>query len=49
MISEGYEDKRHNRSETSEKHGMPRLIPNQQLKEMDRIIKGEGFEARKLR
>ncbi|KAH7394815.1 hypothetical protein BKA66DRAFT_567205 [Pyrenochaeta sp. MPI-SDFR-AT-0127] len=48
MISPSSVDRRHHRSEAGERRGRPSLISNEQLKEMDRIIKEVGFEARKL-
>jgi hypothetical protein len=48
MISEASEDRRHHNTDGEEHRGGPRKITNQQLKEMDRIIREEGFEARKL-
>jgi hypothetical protein len=48
MISQGSVDRRHHRSDRPERRGRPRLITNNQLKEMDKIIKEEGFEARQL-
>jgi hypothetical protein len=48
MISEASEDRRHRNTNGEEHRGRPRKITNQQLKEMDRIICEEGFEAWKL-
>ncbi|KAH8702875.1 hypothetical protein GQ44DRAFT_717238, partial [Phaeosphaeriaceae sp. PMI808] len=48
MISEGSVDRRHHNSDGIEKRGRPPNISAQQLREMDRIIQEEGFEARKL-
>jgi hypothetical protein len=48
MISEGSIDRRHHGSDGTERRGRPWLITNNQLKEMDRLIKEEGFEARQL-
>ncbi|KAF2033422.1 hypothetical protein EK21DRAFT_86230 [Setomelanomma holmii] len=48
MISKASEDRRHHRAEGEEHRGRPRLISNWHLKEMDRIIKEDGFEARAL-
>lgn len=48
MISEGSEERRHYGSESEERRGRPRKISNWHLKEIDRIIREEGFEARKI-
>jgi hypothetical protein len=49
MISEGSKDRRDHREDSEEEHrGRPRKVTNWHLKEMDRIIEEEGFEARKL-
>ncbi|KAF2029788.1 hypothetical protein EK21DRAFT_89559 [Setomelanomma holmii] len=48
MISKAFEDHRHHRAEGEERRGRPRLISNWHLKEMDRIIKEDGFEAHAL-
>ncbi|KAF1937255.1 hypothetical protein EJ02DRAFT_477424 [Clathrospora elynae] len=48
MISDGSIDRRHHNAEGPEKRGRKSAITNQQLKEMDKIIKEEGFEARKM-
>jgi hypothetical protein len=46
MISEGSVDRRHhNDPDVKERRGRPYIISNTQLKEMDRLIKEEGFEA----
>lgn len=48
MISSRSVDRRYNNADGPEKRGRKSVITNQQLKEMDRIIQEEGFEARKL-
>ncbi|KAF2023194.1 hypothetical protein EK21DRAFT_95113 [Setomelanomma holmii] len=48
MISKASEDRRHHRAEGVEHCGRPRLISNRHPKEIDRIIKEDGFEARAL-
>jgi hypothetical protein len=48
IISEGSEDRRHHRNKAREKRGRPRKISDWRLKEMNRLIKEEGFEARKF-
>jgi hypothetical protein len=48
MISEGSVDRRHHNTDGPERRGRPHVIINQQVKEMDRLICEEGFEARKL-
>jgi hypothetical protein len=48
MISEASKDRRHHRTESLERRGRPRVITNQELKEMNKIIKSEDFEAREL-
>jgi hypothetical protein len=41
MISEASEDRRHHNTDGEEHRGRPRKITNQQLKEMDRVIREE--------
>jgi hypothetical protein len=48
MISNASVDRRHHSQDKPERRGRPALITNQQIKEMDRIIREDGFEARKL-
>jgi hypothetical protein len=48
MISGASEDRRHHNTTGIEKRGRPLKISNWHLKEMDRLIKEEGFEVRKL-
>jgi hypothetical protein len=45
MISDASVDRRHHSQDKPERHGRPALITNQQIKEMDRIIHEDGFEA----
>lgn len=48
MISEASEDQRHLTSDGLEHRGRPSKISIHQLREMERIVKEEGFEARQL-
>ncbi|KAF1964030.1 hypothetical protein BU23DRAFT_585773 [Bimuria novae-zelandiae CBS 107.79] len=48
MISENSVDRRHHRADGEEHRGRPRKISDWHIKEMDRMIKEEGFEARKM-
>jgi hypothetical protein len=48
MLSKDATNRRRTNTELQETRGRPPKITNQQLKEMDRIIKEEGYEARKL-
>jgi hypothetical protein len=48
IISDGSEDRRHYTTDGKEHRGRHSLVSNWHVKEMDRLIKEEGFEARKL-
>ncbi|KAF2633510.1 hypothetical protein BU25DRAFT_427022 [Macroventuria anomochaeta] len=48
MISDDSIDRRHHHTEGLEHRGRPSVMSNYHLKEMDCIIREEGFEARKL-
>ncbi|KAF1938272.1 hypothetical protein EJ02DRAFT_354942 [Clathrospora elynae] len=48
MISDGSKDCRHHRAKGEERCRRPSKVTNWHLKEMDRIMKDEGLEARKL-